>query len=326
MNFQYPSILLLILFAITLFFFVKKYNFDQKLFSKRVLKRIAPSGFTKQSYIREYFLILSLIFAIIALARPYIKGKEIKVNSKSYDIVVGFDISNSMLSDDIYPNRLSFAKVKFYQFLKDLKEERVAVLGFTSKAFLVAPPTTDYDTLKFLVKNMQTDYISLKGTNILNFLVMANDIFPKGNTQKAVLIFTDGGDKKDYKKEIEYAKAHNIRVYIYAIATQKGGVIKTPHGVLKDKNGNIVVVKLNKAIEELALQTGGAYQHYSLKNNDIKELVKVIRERFEKDLKKSIKVIKNNKELFYYPLLVAIILFFLANFSISNLLSFRRVL
>ena len=326
MNFQYPSILLLILFAITLFFFVKKYNFDQKLFSKRVLKRIAPSGFTKQSYIREYFLILSLIFAIIALARPYIKGKEIKVNSKSYDIVVGFDISNSMLSDDIYPNRLSFAKVKFYQFLKDLKEERVAVLGFTSKAFLVAPPTTDYDTLKFLVKNMQTDYISLKGTNILNFLVMANDIFPKGNTQKAVLIFTDGGDKKDYKKEIEYAKAHNIRVYIYAIATQKGGVIKTPNGVLKDKNGNIVVVKLNKAIEELALQTGGAYQHYSLKNNDIKELVKVIRERFEKDLKKSIKVIKNNKELFYYPLLVAIILFFLANFSISNLLSFRRVL
>ncbi len=325
MNFQYPSILLLILFAITLFFFVKKYNFDQKLFSKRVLKRIAPSGFTKQSYIREYFLILSLIFAIIALARPYIKGKEIKVNSKSYDIVVGFDISNSMLSDDIYPNRLSFAKIKFYQFLKNLKEERVAVLGFTSKAFLVAPPTTDYDTLKFLVKNMQTDYISLKGTNILNFLVMANDIFPKGNTQKAVLIFTDGGDKKDYKKEIEYAKAHNIRVYIYAIATQKGGVIKTSNGVLKDKNGNIVVVKLNKAIEELALQTGGAYQHYSLKNNDIKELVKVIRERFEKDLKKSIKVIKNNKELFYYPLLVAIILFFLANFSISNLLSFRRV-
>ena len=117
MNFEYPFILLFIPFVLMLFFFVKKYSFDERLFSKRVLEKLAPKGVEKLSTWKEYFLILAIIFSIIALARPYIKGKDIKVSTKSYDIIVGFDISNSMLCSDIYPNRLTFAKQKFYQFL-----------------------------------------------------------------------------------------------------------------------------------------------------------------------------------------------------------------
>lgn len=317
MSFTYPYLLLFIPFVMLLFFFVKKYSFDERLFSKRVLEKLAPKGVEKLSTFKSYFLILAIVFSIIALARPYIKGKDIKVSTKSYDIIVGFDISNSMLCDDIYPNRLTFAKQKFYQFLDDLKTQRVGVLGFTSKAFLVAPPTTDYESLKFLVKNMQTDYISLKGTNILNLLTSA-DSFLKGKDKKAVLLFTDGGDKKDYSKEIEYAKTHNLKVYVYAIATKKGGVIKTKNGVLKDKNGDIVIVRLNPAIKELALKSGGAYQEYSLKNNDIKMLVDIMDQNFKNLATKQEKVIKNNREIFYLPLLFAILLFFMANFSLPR--------
>ncbi len=316
MNFYYKEILLFIPFAFILFFFVKKYSFNQNIFSKRVLKSIAPIGFEKFSIYKEYFLAFSLIFALLALSRPYIKGKEIKVNTKSFDVIVGFDISNSMLCNDIYPNRLSFAKQKFYQFLKDLKTQKVGVLGFTSQAFLIAPPTTDYESLKFLVKNMQTGYISLKGTNILNFLKSANSIL-KNSPKKAVILFTDGGDKKDYSNEIAFAKTHNIKVYIYTIATKKGGVIKTENGVLKDKNGDIVVVKLNPAIKNLALKSGGAYEEYSLKNNDIKSLVNIMNENFKNLATKKEKVIKNNREIFYIPLLLSILLFFMANFSIN---------
>ncbi len=309
MSFEYPYLLLFIPFVLLLFFFVKKYSFDEKLFSKRVLQKLAPKGIEKLSTFKEYFLILSIVFAITAIARPYIKGKDIKVTQKSYDIIVGFDISNSMLCDDIYPNRLTFAKQKFYQFLGDLKTERVGVLGFTSQAFLIAPPSTDYESLKFLVKNMQTDYISLKGTNILNLLTSANSML-KGKSKKAVLIFTDGGDKKDYSKEIAYAKTHNLKVYVYAIATKKGGVIKT-------KNGDLVVVKLNPAIKNLALKSGGAYEEYSLKNNDIKSLVAIMNNNFKNQSTKKEKVIKNNREIFYLPLILSIILFFMANFSIN---------
>jgi len=316
MSFLYPTILLFIPFALLLVFLVKKYKFDTKLFSKRVLKKLSPSGFEKFTTLKEYFLILSIIFALLALARPYIEGKDIKVNTKSFDLIVGFDLSNSMRCDDIYPNRLTFAKQKFYQALKALKNERVGVLGFTSRAFLIAPPTTDYESLKFLVKNLQTDYISLKGTNILTFLQNANDMFK--SDKKAVLIFSDGGDKKSYKEEIDYAKTHNIKVYIYAVATKKGGVIKTENGVLKNKDGNIVITKLNPAIEELAIKSGGAYEKFSFKSGDISKLIKTIEENFKNYEMIEQKIIKNNLELFYLPLIFSIIFFFMANFSLPR--------
>jgi Ca-activated chloride channel family protein len=318
MSFLYPIVLVFVPLSLLLIYFIKKYNFDEKKFSKRVLDRIAPKKIEKLSNIKQIFLTLSIAFALLALSRPYIKGKEIKVDSRSYEIVVGFDISNSMLCDDVYPNRLEFAKQKFYNFLNDLKDEKVAILGFSSRAFLIAPPTDDYESLKFLVKNMQTDYISLKGTDIEEFLKSANELFSDKNAKKAVVIFSDGGDKKSYKKEIEYAKEHNMKVFIYAIGTKKGGVIKTKNGVLKDKKGDIVVVKLNENIKELALKSGGAYLKYSLKNNDIKELVDVIRKSFESESKNSIKTIKNNLELFWVALIFSILFFFLSSFSIQR--------
>jgi len=318
MSFLYPIVLLFVFLSLLLLFLIKKYNFDEKYFSKRVLSRIAPDGLKKLSNKKQIFLVLAITFALLSLSRPYIKGQEIKVNTKSYEVVVGFDISNSMLCDDVYPNRLEFAKQKFYNFLKDLKDEKVAILGFSSRAFLIAPPTDDYQTLKFLVKNMQTDYISLKGTDIGEFLKSANELFSNKDANKAVVIFSDGGDKEDYSKDIEYAKSHHIKVFVYAIGTQKGGVIKTKNGVLKDKDGNIVIVKLNKNIKKLALKTGGAYMRYSLKNNDIKELVKAIRESFQNEAKNSIKTIKNNLELFWIPLVLSILFFFLASFSIQR--------
>ena len=318
MNFLYPIILVFVPLSLLLIYFIKKYSFDEKKFSKRVLARIAPRGLQKLSSIKQIFLVLSIAFAFLALSRPYIKQKEIKVNVKSYEIVAGFDISNSMQCSDVYPNRLEFAKQKFYSFLGDLKDEKVAILGFSSRAFLIAPPTDDYESLKFLVKNMQTDYISLKGTDIGEFLRNASNLFSNKNADKAVLIFTDGGDKKSYSDEAEYARRHHIKVFIYAIGTKKGGVIKTSNGILKDKKGDIVIVKLNENIKELALKSGGAYLKYSLKSNDIKELADVIRKSFESESKNSVKTIKNNLELFWLPLLFAILFFFLSSFSLQR--------
>ncbi len=318
MSFMYPIFLILIPFALGLFFLIKKFSFDEKKFSKRVLSRIAPDGVKKLSNKKEIFLVLAIVFSLFAISRPYIKGQEIKVNTKSYEVVVGFDISNSMLCSDVYPNRLEFAKQKFYNFLNDLKDEKVAVLGFSSRAFLIAPPTDDYESLRFLVKNMQTDYISLKGTDIGEFLRSANELFTNKKSNKAVFIFTDGGDNKSYKKEIEYAKAHNIKVFVYAIGTKKGGVVKTPNGVLKDKKGDIVIVRLNESIKELALKSGGGYMKYSFEKNDIKTLVDAMREIFKSESKSTQKVIKNNLELFYYPLMLSILSLFFAMFSLPR--------
>ena len=315
--FKNVELLFLLILVIPLIYFIKKRSLDfGGVFSRRVLERVKLKnrGISKKT--RAILLIFSTIFAIFSISRPQIDNGEIKVKSSFINIVTAIDISYSMFANDIYPNRFEFAKSKFFTTLDSLKNAKVALIGFTSQTFLISPLTQDFHSLKFLAKNMRLDYLNLKGTDILSTLKSADNLFKK-EQKKILLLFTDGGDKRDFKEEITYAKTHNIFIFIYNIATKKGGVIKTKNGVFKDKKGDIVVVKRNEKIKELALKSGGGYMNYSLDKNDIKLLTNAITDRFKaKEGKNS--TIKDTKELFYYPLMVAILLFFLSLFSLPR--------
>jgi Ca-activated chloride channel family protein len=265
---------------------------------------------------RLILLNISLAFAIIALARPIINRGEIKVKQEFIDIVVAFDISRSMFASDIYPNRLEFSKKKFFELLDELKEARVGVVAFSSRAFLVSPITNDFHTLKYLVKNLDTNFITLHGTDIMQPLEVANSMI-KGK-KKILVLFTDGGDSDNYDKEIAFAKKNRISVFVDGVATEKGTVIKDEDGLaVKDRDGNIVITKLNPAIAYLAKESGGAFVKYSLGKEDIKVLAKEIKSKFSSQESKDI-IIKDKKELFYYPLLLAITLFIFANSSLPS--------
>ncbi len=313
--FVHSELLWLLILLVPLLYFLK-YNKKsyEVFFSKNILDkiRVKNRGFNKR--VRNFLLIASLFFIIIALARPIINKGEIKIRSSFINVIVGLDISNSMFVDDVYPNRFGLAKKKFYLFLKDMKNARVGVIGFSSRSFLVAPLSEDYHSLDFLVKNLSTASMSLRGTDFMSALEAANDLY-QTDKKKAFLIFSDGGDQSNFSKEIAYAKKHNIVVFVYAIGSNKGGVIKTKNGALKDKNGNIVIVRINQNIKKLALQTGGAYMRSTLSSKDIAILANAIKSRF-KARGDEINSIKDKIELFYYPLALSILLFFMANFSL----------
>ena len=307
---------LFLLVAILYFLIQNKKSIIENIFDKSMLKKML---FKKQglSYkTRMNIMLLGMVFFIIALARPQILNKEIKISSSFNNVVVAIDMSKSMFAKDIYPNRFEFAKRKFFNLLDLFKNAKIALLGFSSQTFLISPLTQDFYSLKYLTKNLSFDYLNLKGTDILSVLKAANSLF-QDEKKKALLIFSDGGDKKDFSKEIAFAKTHGISVYIYNTATKKGGVIKTKNGVLKDKNNNIVITKRNEFIKELALKSGGAYMDYSLKKDDIKLLIEAIKSHF-KTKKESDKLIKDYKELFVYPLFVGIVLLFISFFSIPS--------
>ncbi len=287
-----------------------------RYFAPAVLKRIRYSRGVLPKKVRDALLIGAFALGVVALARPVVDRGEIKVHSSDIDVIAAFDISQSMFADDIYPSRFALAKRKFDAFLGDLPQARVGVIGFSSRAFLVSPLTKDFASLRFLVHNMKLEYVSLKGTDIMSALEVTQRLLKKSR-KKALLLFTDGGDKHDYAKEIAYAKRHGISVFVYAIGTDKGGVIKTPHGVLKDKKGDIVVVRRNDAIKALALRTGGAYMRYSLERNDIKALAQNIRAKF-KEGQKHERTIRDTKELFVYPLGLAMLLFWLSFSSLPR--------
>jgi Ca-activated chloride channel homolog len=311
--FKNIEFLYLLLLLLPLIYLVKqKKEFVLGQFSAEVFKRIEfkSNRFTKKT--RAGILIFSFILIISALARPAIDNGEIKVKSSFVDILVAVDISKSMMADDIYPNRFEFAKNKLFSFLDDLKNIRVGLVGFSSQTFLISPLTEDFNSLKFLVKNLKFEYLNLKGTNIKSVLEVTNDLL-KDEKDKILLIFTDGGNEDKYDNEIAYAKTHNINVYIYNIGTLKGGIIK-------DDKGNAILIKLNENIKKLALDSNGAYMEQSLNQNDIKQLSELINNNYKANAEKE-EVIKDDKELFYYPLILAIILFFMGIFSLPRRVS-----
>ena len=315
MQFKSPELLLLLVLLLPLgLMLFKKAGTLRAYFDADALKRLQLSESLLSPTLKNSFLLLASALMIIALARPYVDNGEIKVSSSSIDVMAAFDISRSMFANDVYPNRLAMAKKKFKTFSEDMKESKIGVIGFSSRAFLISPLTEDFGTLDYLVNHMSLDSVTLKGTSVMNALEVTNDLM-KESKKKALVLFTDGGDKSDFSEEITYAKAHNIVVFIYNIGTKKGGVIADENGAMTDAKGDIVVVRLNEKIKTLALQSGGAYMKYSLKNNDIKALANAIKQRFsEKNVENS--TIRDLRELFYYPLMLALLLLFMSLYGL----------
>jgi len=313
MVFENSEYLWLLLLLLPLGFFLKESKQSlEAYFDPAILKKMRHTQRAVSKKVRNILLLLALALGIVALARPIMFNGEVKVQSSSIDVMIGFDISHSMFAEDVYPNRFEFAKQKFDAFLADMQETRIGVIGFSSQAFLISPLTKDIGSLKFLVKNMSFDNMSLKGTDIHSALEVTANLLEK-HKKKALLLFTDGGDKSDYSKEIAYAKEQGVMVFIYSIGTKKGGVIKGERGVLKDSKGDIVVVKRNDSIKSLALESGGAYLKYSMQQNDIKALSDNIKSKFKNSQNKE-QTIRDTQELFIFPLLLAL-LFFLLSFS-----------
>ncbi len=309
-----PSYLIFMMIpAIILFFLIinQKSNLNS-IFDENIIKKLTFDNGSLGKTGRNFMLFASLILMIIALSRPVIEKGDVTIKSKKIDLLVALDISKSMLTTDIYPNRLEFTKKKLYEFIDSFAEANIGVVAFSSEGFLVSPMTQDSTTLKYLIKNLSLESLSTSGTNLLIPITKAKS-FLKDSSQKILIIFTDGGDNEEFKKEIKQALDANIHIYIYATATASGGKIEENGVSIKDKQGNIVISKLNEKIKTLAIKSGGAYIVGGLKDDSVTLLVKDIKNKFKMQDTNS-KKIKEYKELFYYPLGLALI-FMLFAFS-----------
>ncbi|WP_457594967.1 vWA domain-containing protein [Hydrogenimonas sp.] len=318
MSFAYPYLLLLLLLLPPLWLLLRGSDVSpRRRFVPELYRKMVRPGGGLSRRSRRALLFAALALGVIALARPFIDRGEIEVRRESTDLVVAFDISRSMFADDVYPNRLALAKRKFADLLRAMKDTRIAVIGFSSRAFLVAPLTRDYESLRYLVDHMGLDYVSLRGTDMLAPLEVTQNLLAE-RPKKALLIFTDGGEGSDFSKEIAYAKRHGITVYIYGIGTRKGGIMRLENGdVVRDANGEVVITRFNPAIRTLAEATGGAYMPFSLRSGDISALADRIRRGLEATEAKEERL-RDRKELFVYPLAAAILLFMAAMTSLPR--------
>ena len=267
-------------------------------FSDEVISRLRVSANTLTLKARNALFFLMGFFMILALAQPVINDGVVEVKAKSADIMIALDISDSMLAEDVYPNRLKLAKQKALELLKMAPNERIGVIAFARNSYLVSPLSFDHSAVGFLLKQLDTTSITQKGTDFLSMLeVVHNTINKEG--KKYLLILSDGGDESDFSKEIKYAKENNIVVFVLGIGTPKGAPIKLEDGSFIKQKGEIIVSKLNEKSATLATQSGGVYIQSVKSDEDIKTMLKEIERLSEKKELKS-EEIKRFIPLFYF--------------------------
>jgi Ca-activated chloride channel family protein len=289
MTFLYPYAFLLVLFLPLFFRKASKIDINPKIIANK-----------ESNKFKKLFLALGYIFLIIALARPVTDKKEISTNMNLQKVALALDISRSMLAEDVYPNRLEFAKHKMNQFIDKFNGE-IAILGFSNSTFLISPYTSDKGTLKYLLNNINSSYITSSGTDLQNLINTA-----KKMGYKDLVVFTDGGDVKNLD-------TNGINLYALLVGTKQGAPIKLKNGNLLTHKGKVVIVKRDDKF--LKYTKFGVVAKAG--DSDINQLIS---QNFQKTT--DIKKIVVYKELFMYPLWLGLLFVSLGFFSITN---FKRI-
>ena len=318
MSFLHPEFLYYMLppMFILFFFLLTQKSSQESFFSEEVMEKLRVSANTLTLKARNALFLLMGVLIVFALSGPVIDEGTVEIKAKSADIMIALDISDSMLGEDVYPNRLKLAKQKALALLKIAPNERIGVIGFAKNSYLVSPLSFDHSAVGFLLRQLNTDSITEKGTSFLTMLEVVNKSIKK-EAKKYLLILSDGGDSEDFSKEIAYAKENNVAIFVLGLGTTKGAPIKKADGTFIQQNGEVIVSKLNENIKELATATGGVYIKSVNSNADIEAMLREIEAHSVKKELKS-QEIKRYIPLFYYPLGLALFIFLIATSSMSK--------
>lgn len=326
------------LFVIVFFVIIYSllYYRDKRRFAKycdkQLFLQLVPQRSRVMPHIKFSLLMLALACFIIAAANPQSASKVEKGKRKGVDIMICLDVSNSMLAEDIQPNRLESSKMAISHFIDKLQGDRVGLVVFAGTSFVQLPITTDYAAAKMFVKQINTDLISAQGTDISAALLRAKDALvpdvekdaPKEKSQnnktatsKVILLASDGEDHVPESVETATQLAEEgIVIHTIGIGSSNGTPIPISKGKTqykKDQNGNTVTTRLNEQVlQDIAAHGKGVYVHAVNSNMGFENILTEIN-NMEKTEFKDVNVTRYDS-YFQYPLGLGLIFLLFESF------------
>ncbi len=267
---------------------------------KKGLKKIGEASLVSQlipdasqnKLITKFILVsLAYTFIIIGFANPQVGTKQEKVKRQGIDVFIAMDVSNSMLSEDIKPNRLMRAKNFVSNFIDELHNDRLGMIVFAGRSYMQMPLTVDYSAGRMYLKTISTNLIPTQGTNIAEAVNMARENFVQGdNKHKALIIITDGEDNEGGVDEaIADAVKEGVKVFTIGVGTDNGGPIPVGSDFKRDETGNIVLSKMNQPmLRDLAAKGNGKYFQLGSGKDEINAIFKELGRINTKDFEETI--------------------------------------
>lgn len=269
MSFKDPHflyILFAVLFFVALYFYSnarRKRNIAQ-YGDVELLKALIPSSAVLRSRITFWLTTVALVLLVIAVARPRYGTKKETLLTKGVEVVVALDISNSMMAEDIVPSRLDKAKRLISRMMTQASGNKFALIVYAGDAFVQLPITDDQVSANMFLNQITPSLIKRQGTNVGEAIDLACRSFSDNEKiGKAIVVITDGENHESGAEEAaRRASELGIKVYVMGIGTVKGGRIPAGKSgeFLRDREGNIVVTKLNETMaQSIATAGNGTY-------------------------------------------------------------------
>lgn len=286
--------LLLILPVMILFFIINEVR------RKRAIKRIGDENLVRKlipemSGIRpvvKFILQLAAIAAlVILLARPQFGSKLEEVKKEGVEVIIALDVSNSMLAEDIQPNRLTRAKQALTRLIDNLENDKIGLIVFAGDAYTQIPITTDYISAKMFLSAINPEMVPKQGTSIGSAISLGMRSFTPGTDKsKAMIIITDGENHEDDPAEAAREAADaGIVIHTIGIGSPDGVPVPMTTGgkkdYLRDKEGNTVISRLNEEVlRQVAVEGGGNYVRASSSNIGLDEVYSEIKKMKKQEM------------------------------------------
>jgi len=262
---------------------------------------------TREKKMIETGHLIILMLFVLALSRPAIKQgiEESPIEAKEF--IITLDVSHSMKAKDIKPNRYDFAKETAHALLASSPTDNIMLIAFTSNPLLLSPPTTDHKLISIALESLNPEYILTKGTSLEKLF---KKVASMKTEQKNLILITDGGEEENVEKLSAIIQSSNISLTILALGSRQGTTIENADGsLLKDKEQNLIISRINPLLERLTSQTGGTYITAS---STPASTAQALYDALEMDDQKGELITKKQhryRELYQIPLLFALLLF-----------------
>lgn len=228
------------------------------------LVRTLVAGFSRlRPWMKFSLMLTALALLIVMAARPQYGVAEVDENRVGIEVVLAVDVSNSMLAQDVQPSRLERARLFASSLVDGLRGDKVALCVFAGEAWPQIPLTTDRVAAKMFVNQLNTESVSLQGTDLSKAIFLGANMFSIDKNGKALIVITDGENHgEEAVSAAQEAAANGVNVYVLGIGSKEGAEIPVDAGFLKDKSGQIVVTRLDEqGCRRVAEAGGGKYLH-----------------------------------------------------------------
>ena len=280
--FLYGLILLPLMFLFVLWAAQRREAALARLGNPSLVRRLSSSVNWRGRRWRTVLWFVALTALIISLARPQWGSEAQLVEQQGIEVMVALDVSNSMLAQDLKPDRLSRAKLEIADLMTRLGGDEIGLVLFSGASFVQFPLTSDYATARTFLDNARPEVISKPGTNIGDAIRTAMSGFDYNRaSQKVIVLITDGEDHEaDTLDVAQQAADQGIMLYTIGFGSPQGEPIPEYNaqgevvGYKRDQGGEVVLSKLDETTLQKIAQIGsGKYYRAKADGSELGALV-----------------------------------------------------